>query len=227
MVVVSLTGIDGSGKTTQALMLCRVLQKVGYRTKYLYAGNTGIKLSKKYILYLSLPFDIIVHKVFRMQQDEFYKRFPKIVLIEEFLLFLNYLLLVSPKIWFYKHLYDVVIADRNVYDYIISRIVLYKLNSIDFPKRIMYFLLKILLRYAQKPDLIILLDVDEKIAFARKREKDQYELHILRSTYLVFAQALNWFIVNSSYEKLSTLRQILVIINKNIVKHTKDYLSKI
>ncbi|MEM2297793.1 MAG: hypothetical protein QXH10_10270 [Ignisphaera sp.] len=177
--LIAIIGIDGSGKTTQAMLLYKNLKKLGYKVKVIYAGSTGIKLSRNYSFYLSLPLDVFVHRVMKMKKQDFYEKYPKLTKLEEFLLFLNYILLVLPKIFLCRSFFKVTIADRYVYDYILSCIV----SSKQKQGR----LIKILFNGTPKPDLTILLDTDENIAYHRKHgERPISDLKRLRKLYLHF-----------------------------------------
>lgn len=177
--LIAIMGIDGSGKTTQTMLLYKALRKVGYKVKATYAGNTGIKLGKTFSFYLSLPLDIFINRLMKMKKQDFYKKYPKLARLEEFLLFLNYILLVLPKVCLYRFFFEIVIADRYVYDYIIS--------CIASPRPCSKILMRALFKIVPQPDLTILLDVDEEVAYARKcGEKPIDDLKELRRLYLNF-----------------------------------------
>lgn len=197
--IIVLTGIDGSGKTTCALILAELLKStLRCKVKVIYAGNTGLKLGKKYSFYLSLPIDIIIHRIMKRDHSYIYVNYPKLARLETLLLYLNYLLLVTPKVILSSKLYDVVITDRYIYDLVISRAVV-NANVRQ--------LTHLLYRIMPKPDLTILLDVDEHIAYIRKhREKKLHELKLLRKIYTYVAEKHGWIIVNAN----KTLNSVLV-----------------
>ena len=184
-------GIDGSGKTTCAALLAKALKsKIKHKVRVIYAGNTGLRLGKRYSFYLSLPVDIIIHRILRRDHNYVYKNYPKLAKLETLLLTINYLLLIALKVILYSKLYDVVIADRYVYDLIVSRIVV---------NAHIKLLTQLLYRVMPKPDLMILLDVDEDMAYIRKHgEKNLHELKLLRKIYLHVTEKLNWKIINAN-----------------------------
>jgi len=185
------------------------LKKHGYKVKVIYAGNSGIKLrgfhSTYYSLYLSLPIDIILHRFTIRNYRTSIKDYPKLLKLESILLFLNYVLFVLPKIYLSLKQYSIVIADRYLYDYIISRLLLERRWS-KFSK--------ILLQITPKPDVVIVLDADEKTAYIRKRgEKPLRELSILRRLYLKFSAKCGWYVINtSSISEVKVLSEILKIL---------------
>lgn len=195
--IIALTGIDGSGKTTQAMLLSTAFNKRGFKAKFIYAGNTGIKILGRYSFYLSLPIDILINRILKISKNEFYQKYSNIAKIEEFLLFLNYILLVFLKIIIYMRLYDVVITDRYVYDYILMRMI--------FSTTYSQALSKILLMVTPKPTVLIVLDTNEEIAYIRKGgEKPLHHLKLLRGGYLKLAELLDAYVVSSDTSTLTT-----------------------
>ncbi|MEM3905682.1 MAG: hypothetical protein QXZ17_02255 [Nitrososphaerota archaeon] len=204
--LIAIMGIDGSGKTTQTMLLYKALRKIGYKVKATYAGNTGIKLGKTFSFYLSLPLDIFINRLVKMKKQDFYKRYPKLARLEEFLLFLNYILLVLPKVCLYRFFFKVIIADRYVYDYILS--------CIAYSKPYSKTLIRILFRITQKPDLTILLDVDEEVAYARKcGEKPIDDLKKLRRLYLSFIAKIKGEIIQTyNRPAIRTFKDLLSLV---------------
>lgn len=202
--IIALIGIDGSGKTTQALLLSRILESCGYRVKYIYAGNTGIKVGQKYSLYLSLPIDIIYHRLLKIELNPQIKKtllFCALSKLELLSQFLNYIVFILPRIIIYKKLHYIIVADRYVYDYLISSILQKKISKIYA---------RILLRIVPKPDIIFLLDVDIHIAYKRKHgEKSIDELQALRTLYLCFSKWLECIFIDSNNKKEETLKLML------------------
>jgi|GEM_PF-4426093 len=98
--LIVLIGIDGSVKSTQAELLYHVLKKCGFKVKVIYTGNTGVKLGRRFSFYLSLPIDVITHRLLGLFGRSALLRHPTLLKLEDFLLFLNYIVLVLPKFYF-------------------------------------------------------------------------------------------------------------------------------
>jgi len=206
--IIALIGIDGSGKTTQARLLYYALRKRKFKVKIIYAGNTGVSLGRKFSFYLSLPIDIILHRLLDVHDNSALLKYRTFLRLKAFLLFLNYLILVLPKILFYGRMYRVLIADRYVYDYIVSTIL---------QKKYFRSLIKILLRIVPKPKVTLLLDVDSLIALHRKNaEKTLGELRLLRSIYLHLIANMNGIIIDASKSKIETFRDIMKIVKPSL-----------
>jgi thymidylate kinase len=150
-----LLGIDGTGKSTQANLLCGQFKNKISKVKVLYAGNTGLKLGKSYSFYLSMPVDIIINRL--LKQNAIIRK--KFSFLTKNLLFLNYVFLVLPKIKFFNKLGYVLIIDRYVYDYILFTI---------FARTYSSFLSKVMIAVTPIPSLVLLLDMHPLLTHRRK-----------------------------------------------------------
>ncbi|MEM2425057.1 MAG: hypothetical protein QXM00_11415 [Candidatus Bathyarchaeia archaeon] len=206
--IVALMGIDGSGKTTQAKLLSSMLSRMGFKVKLVYAGNSGIRLTGRYSFYLSLPIDILVNRMLKINKEEFYKKYKNIAKIEEILLFLNYALFIALKLPLLEKMYDVVLADRYVYDFILSRIILLSSHSRG--------LLKLLLLMTPKPEVLVVLDLDEETAYARKEERSLYHLKLLRSGYLKLAELLGASVISSNTNIITTSMKLWCLVSSKL-----------
>jgi len=199
--IIALIGIDGSGKSMQAELLRRALKKRMSKVKVIYAGNTGVKLGRGFSFYLSLPIDVIAHRLLGLRNRSDLLKYRTLLKLEDFLSFLNYITLVLSKILFHKKICEVLITDRYVYDYILSVVA---------RKRYSKTLIKVLLRVVPKPTITILLDIDPSIAYCRKGgEKSMSELLVLRSLYRRFIISIDGKIVDASGSKMDVFKEVL------------------
>jgi dTMP kinase len=206
--IIALIGIDGSGKSTQAKLLYYALKKHGFKVNVIYAGNTGVKLGRNFSFYLSLPIDVIVHRLLGSQSGSTLLKYRALLKLEDFLLFLNYIMLVLPKILLYRKIYKVLITDRYVYDYILSRIALDGSSPA---------LTRFLMGMCPKPEMVILLNVNEDLAYNRKKEeKSVHELRFLRKLYLSFSIKYGCRIVDASKPKLVVFSELYRIIKAEL-----------
>jgi thymidylate kinase len=204
LTIVTLIGIDGTGKSTQCELLVQYMRERGISCRLFYAGNAGYiigNIPRQYSIYLSLPVDIILKRLCKVSVDPIPKRYRMLKTLNSILLFLNYVWLILPRILIYNKIYTVLVTDRYVYDYVISTIAHQTYSK---------SLSSLLLRAAPRPDLEILLDVSSEIAFQRKHgEKDLEEISALRRLYLHFAQIQRLPIVDASRSVSETFNQIL------------------
>jgi len=208
--IVALVGIDGSGKTTQAFLLYNALKNHGFKSKVFYAGNTGIKVGRNHSFYLSLPIDIILKRLLKVYSRPIPPTYGILSRLECLLLFLNYVILVLPRILVYSKIYRLLITDRYLYDYFLSTI-LQGANSRT--------LMGVLLRMVPKPTITILLDVDPLTAYHRKDAKKPLdELWSLRLLYRCFIVSVGGKIINASSSKIYTFKEILRVVKPCVLQ---------
>ena len=182
--LISFTGIDGSGKTTLAKELVKIMDERGIQYKYVYGRLEPFILK---------PFIFVGRKLFLSGKDMFtdygeYSRTKNSAVERHSFLFTFYrhILLFD---YFLQLLFKVrlpfmrgknIVCDRYVYDTGITDLL--DMNYSVFEIR---GLIKKCFYVAPKPDLAFLIDLPEEIAFQRKDDTPSIEyLRELRKVYL-------------------------------------------
>ena len=170
--IVSFSGIDGAGKTTQISALETWLNQAGQRTKLLTFWDNVVVLPRFR--------EFLSHKAFKGDQgigspakplqrrDKNVTSLP-VIAMRFCLYFADAVNLCLQVRRMRKNEADVVIFDRYIYDELANL----PLNR--WPSRIF---IRLVLAFVPKPDVAYLVDADPEAAFARKPE---YPLRFLRS----------------------------------------------
>ena len=178
--LVSFSGIDGAGKSTQISRLCDTLRQAGLRVKLIAFWDDVAQLK-------SFREDV-GHKVFGGDlgvgtPEAPIRRRDKNVQSPLLTLFRMAIYVVDALSlrWVVRDALqpssgiDVAIFDRYIYDELAN------VNLQNAPTR---FYVRILMRLVPRPDLAFILDADPNAAFARKPEYPLDFLHANRSSYL-------------------------------------------
>ncbi|MFX0204411.1 MAG: dTMP kinase [Candidatus Hodarchaeota archaeon] len=183
MTFICFIGIDGSGKTTLAKQIMKTLIDKGFKVKYTWS---------RFEPWISKPF-IFLAKFFFLNKDNMnlnYKQYSatRKNLFKNNILYSLYLVLIIPdviiqnmiKIGIPIIMGRYIVADRYIYDTVVDIAVDRKFDINNT-----MILLRVLLYLLPKPKIVFLLDVDEEIAFKRKKDipsleyiKDRRTLYI-------------------------------------------------
>jgi len=166
---ICLIGIDGSGKTTQAVKLAEAIRGEGIRVKYVWIGwvptmlNPIIKLGKL-LLIRRKNIDETNYEDFTMVKKDLFGNRLLAQLWMYYVLF-DYAIQIFIKVTIPLLLGRVVICDRYIYDIFVNLSTSYGLPEDDvlkLPKS-----RKVLFLFP-KPTYVFFLDASERIAFERK-----------------------------------------------------------
>lgn len=199
MKLITLSGLDGSGKSTQVKMLKEYLEKQGKTVKYFHIINFSIANK---ILTRGKNFSQSQSRA--VTSANFCQIFlRKIALLIDIFRFRNYFLMLNR-----ENKINYLISDRFFYDQIINLFYLQKKETAEFPKFIKKYLIS--------PDLKIYLKISPKKIMARERTIEQ-GLNYLEKKEILYNSfcAENGFqIVDGEKDKDLISQEIINLANK-------------
>lgn len=214
--LICITGIDGSGKTTLSKELVEFLNLQGVRCKYVYARLSPLILQ---------PFITIGNWIFLRKQNMFknysaYSDEKKRVLenhsflskIYQQILLFDYFFQTFFKVRIPLLFGTSIVCDRYVYDTVITDLSVDMKYSDDKIKNV----LDNIFIFLPEPDITFLIDVSEDIAYKRKSDIPSIEyLKQRRKTYLNMGKERKMVILDGS-KNLNSLRNVIkrTIINE-------------
>ena len=195
--LVTFSGVDGSGKSTQVENLRSALHAAGLKTSLLAFWDNvvvGVKYREGF-----------VHKVYKSERGigapgrpvnrrDKNMRGWHLTLARHFLYLLDAINLCRVIGRAKKSDVDVVILDRYIYD---------ELANLDLSNKLSRLFVKFVHRFVPRPDLAYLLDADPVAAYARKPEYPVEFMKQCRRAYFELASLLNTSQLNTS--KLNTM----------------------
>ena len=202
-ILVSFSGIDGAGKSTQIEVVCTRLREAGLRVRVLafwddVATLKGLREFFSRALFRGEPgVGTPARPVNRRDKNV---RSWAMTALRFFLYFVDALSLRLTIARTSRFGADVVIFDRYLYD---------ELANLNLDHRFTRTYTRLLLQMVPHPDLVYLLDVDPVLARARKPE---YPLDFLRSnraSYLALAEIVDGITVVASASQPETERVIV------------------
>lgn len=208
-------GMDGTGKTTICRRLIKILDYYGLEFKYVHARLIPF-VSKLFIffgkIFLINKYDKIDYFKYSKLKKYKIKRYKYLFYIYAFVLFFDYIVQFIFKVGIPLIYKKNIICDRYVHDLIINDISV----DMDLTKNDIMNLLNIVLPIFPKPDIIFLLDVDEKVAYQRKEDVPNIDYLIeRRKIYLEIGTYCKMFIIDTS----KNLDVLLNIVSSKIIEH--------
>lgn len=175
MRIVCFIGIDGSGKTAHARELLSEIEKSGRKCKYVWFREP---------FFFSFPF-ICVCRVLRFSKiirsannytytQREYKTRP-ISIVWPWIRFVDLVIWMVGSVCIPAIFGFHVICDRFVHDILIDTI--FDIGNAELPRTRIG---QLMMKTVPQPSLIVLLDIDEQIAFKRKRDIPNVEYLVTR-----------------------------------------------
>jgi thymidylate kinase len=214
--VISISGVDGSGKSIIAHLLMRLLRRcsnarseiVWFRWRavtlyalYLYSRFRGLYV-RVYVPWLRRWFGIHVFHVDAVAR----RLYPYLLFIDLTIFYFLYKML-----WWVRGI-RVVIFDRFYFDALVDAI--YTCRSID------RVFLRLYITAQERASSAVVLDVDTNTAIARKKDIiSRREIEFKRKLYLVLAKSLNITIVDAHQELQQVLSNVCNVLNLDCYQH--------
>lgn len=191
--LICLCGIDGSGKTTISKSLVKLLNNNNMRACYVYGRivplitRLGMYLGRKLILKCSKEELLNEYTKYEEYKKTTLKKSKLLILLFKYTFLLEQLIQVYIKLIPKLFRYDYIVLDRYIYDTIITDIS----PNLDMSTRETLTLIKRYSSFTPKPDMVILVDVPEEVAYNRKNDVPHPEyLKQRRRLYLEMFKAL-------------------------------------
>ncbi|PHR23975.1 MAG: hypothetical protein COA36_16305 [Desulfotalea sp.] len=210
--LLNIIGIDGSGKTTLATSLASELQQVDTEIRYRYCQYFAKLLYPiKLLAKLSVMRKTDAFKnypTYNKTKTEISRRYPLLAKLYATLWFIDYLLQVCIKIHVAILVGRRLIIDRYIFDIAVN-LSLSVGEDIDYAKK----LIRLFFKFSRKPDVIILIDLPEEMALARKDDIQDVEyLQERRRRYLELSKEFGFTILDGTKkpeELLEAVKQLL------------------
>ncbi|MEM0240952.1 MAG: hypothetical protein QXP29_05770 [Candidatus Nezhaarchaeales archaeon] len=218
---IAISGIDGSGKTTLANSLKAYFRKKGKEViivwfrwraflQYLLFAYSNLRGLKKYVRTIG---GITITRHFFEEDPITQTVYPIFLLFDLLVYYLVHKLTIR-----FRNI-DVVIYDRQFIDMIVDMLSYYLKADVHVCRRILRFILRLLLALATQVNIIIVLDISPQIALRRKNDiwESYGELDVRRRLYLLIAAHLNACLIDATNSPQEILRKALTsCFNSNI-----------
>ncbi len=210
--IIAICGIDGSGKTTQIKLLEKYLKERGFKVKYVWFRWTAFFSYPILALCRLLGYTkwrTIGGSGVRYAEREFYMN-KTLAKIWPWFFTLDTFIHLIFRIKIRNILGYIILCDRFILDIFVD--LMYETKDYRLPKSLIG---RILFSLMPKNSKLVIIDVDESIAYLRKRDIPSIDyLKKRRELYIMLAKILRIPIVNGGREIWKIHEDILNIIKE-------------
>ena len=195
-VLITFSGVDGSGKTTLSTALVKRLAHENVNAEYLWWFSAENSFFGKIV-------GFVVHKLFKPPENNnvTVSTIGRAQVVYQFLVLTDYLL----HIWFLLALRKNIVCDRYIYD-----IVAFFVTELHYSETKARKLVKLLRNVAPQPRVAFLVDVPAEIAIQRKQDIPSIEQHEeLRRLYFDLVKGDHKITILDGSKELDELNDIV------------------
>lgn len=199
MKLITISGLDGSGKSTQIKELQKYLDGCGFKTKYFHAVDFSIAnkiLKNKRISADNNPGAVVQTGYFKIL-------LRKIALVIDVFRFRKYFLMLARDTEI-----DFLLADRCFCDQVVN--IFYLEKKLAILEKMPWWL-KLVEEYAIIPDLKIYLKTSSEIILSRKREIEQGQQYLIDKEKIYNWLTRRWHLklIDGNQKKEDVFKEIL------------------
>ena len=210
-ILICLTGIDGSGKSSHAESICKRLESQGLRIDYVYGRHAPRRLTK--IIFQigrflgNRPRATITNSSHRQSQTSM-KGIPFATVVTSAAILVDYVPSIGSDIRRKVRRGESVLLDRYIFDTVVSDIA----AVFEAHRGALLRILKLFQAFAPMPNLVVLMDIPVEISLGRKSDTaNPSYLNYCRSSYLYLADRFHWVVLDSRDEFGKTDDRLLMI----------------
>lgn len=189
MILITLSGTDGSGKSTQLSLLRERFEQNGKKVAYFHAVSFSLANRLARILKGKRATTEPGSEKANVSASPFSVLLRVSVLFADLAMFRSYLSSLRRKG------YDVLLSDRYFYDTAINIRYLSRKRSSEYVPPLVGFMLGIAEKCIVRPDLALFLDANPEAVMRRKRAPEQGETYLAEKRTLFHENADRWNLV--------------------------------